>query len=309
MKTTLLKNFILLFFSLLTLKSQAQQNHYFQNTPVWKVASNCSIGGPCYRIEDFNYYTGSDTIIDFLTYVKVFQQGQGFYDWQAPFQNPGCAGNFIDRDSVPRYFLRSELRQIFIRLPGDSAEQLLYDFNLAIGDTLPITYNNYFRDIVVSGIDSILTPNGYYTRFALTGATWSSYLIEGIGHSRGFLQPLKAPLECIFTLDCFGMNDSAFYPTAGPSCLIAIGIKEAVEKIKVQVYPNPFQQSTTFTFDKSLKNVELKVHSVLGQNLSQIVAEPNGKIILERGDLKNGIFFYEILQDGKVKASGKLLIE
>ena len=295
--------------SLVARISKAQTNHYFQNSPVWKVSSTCSIGGPCYRIDDSNYYPKGDTLIDSITYVRIFQVGQGHFDWQAPFPNPGCSGNYINPETTPSYFLRSDFKQMYIRFPGDSAEQLLYDFNLNVGDTLPVTYNNLYHDIVVSAVDSFLTPNGYYKRFALSGPTWSNYLIEGVGHSRGLAQPLRAPLECAYMLDCFGMQDSAYYPTSGPTCTIAIGINELKNQIPVDVYPNPFKQQTTFSFDASLKNVELKLHDVIGQTINYQYLEPSGKITLDRGQLNSGIYFFELLQNNVTKASGKLVIE
>lgn len=309
MKTKLFLSFLVAFILGLIPTSQAQLNTYFQNNPVWQIHSNCSIGGPCFMIEDYNYYTNGDTLIDSLLYMQIFKKGQGYFDWQAPFQNPGCIGTYTYIDTVAHYFVRSDSRVVMIRQPGDSMERLLYDFNLAIGDTLPISFNNYFRDIVVSGIDSVITPNGYMKRFALSGATWSQYLIEGIGHSRGLTEPLKAPLECAFTLNCYGTNDSSFYPAAGAGCTIAIGIAKYPQKIALSVFPNPFSSSTTFQFDASLRNTELKMYNIYGQSTSIKVAQPNGKIVLQKEMLNSGVYFYEFLHEHQVKASGKFIVE
>ncbi len=311
MKLKLLLTLLLILASLFvfTNKSQAQLNAYFKNNPVWQINSSCSIGGPCIKNDTYNYYTKGDTLIDSLNYVQIFRKGQGFYDWQAPFQNPGCLGTYINIDTQPLYFVRSEYRQIAIRFPGDTAEQLLFDFNLAIGDTLPITYNNKFRDIVVSGIDSVATPNGFMKRFALSGATWSQYLIEGIGHTRGFTEPLKAPLECSFSMNCYGLKDSAIYPSVGASCTIAIGIANYPSKIALSIFPNPFNKSTSFEFDPSLTNLQLKIFSIFGQELTYNFAEPKGKITFEKGNLSSGIYFYELIHTNQVKASGKIILE
>jgi len=72
---------------------------------------------------------------------------------------------------------------MFIFVPGDTAEMLLYDFDLEVGDTLPVTYNNP-PGVYVTAVDSFYTSAGYRKRFMLAGDTWSKFLIEGVGHSK-----------------------------------------------------------------------------------------------------------------------------
>lgn len=116
-------------------------------------------------------------------------------------------------------------KKMFLRQPADTSEYLLYDFNLLVGDTLPVSYNNYATDITVTAIDSIYTSSGYRKRFQLAGGTWSTYLLEGIGHSKGLVEPMNFPLECGYNLDCYSLNDTAYYPIVGAACYINVGMQ------------------------------------------------------------------------------------
>ena len=289
--------------------TSAQENSYFQNNPLWKITADCSYGGFCLKHEFYNYYTKGDSLIDSLNYVQIFKRAQGSLTWNSSGPNFGCEGTFVHFETQPTCFIRSSNKQMYIRMPNDTAEKLLYDFDLEVGDTLPVTYNNYFYNVTVAAIDSIFTPYGYKKRFALAGSTWSQYLIEGIGHSRGLIEPLVNPSDCTFNLNCFGYNDSAYYPSAGLTCDVAIGIIEQKAKIESSVYPNPFSERTTFYFNASLNQPELILHSVLGQKVLTLKGNNSNHLDLERGELNSGVYFYEVKQNGMLISNGKLMIK
>ncbi len=170
-----------------------QVNTYLQNNPVWHVGTSCSFSGPsCIQNEDYNYYTNGDTVFHTLTYKKIYKKGKGSYSWMAsPPIPPGCSGNYYYLGANASYFIRSAGKSMFLRQPSDTSEYLLYDFNLAIGDTLPNSYNYNNaggKKIQVTAIDSFHTPYGYRKRFAINGTgSGAQYLIEGIGNSHGLV--------------------------------------------------------------------------------------------------------------------------
>ena len=100
--------------------------------------------------------------------------------------------------------------KLFFRTLG-SAEELLYDFDLNVGDTLPISRVNFMTDLVVDSLDSVYVGDAWRRRMFFNGQ--SSYLVEGIGHNLGFLESIPPMLECGHNLICYSLNEVlAFQP-------------------------------------------------------------------------------------------------
>ena len=299
---------VLCMFLLFQVSVQAQVNSYFTNDPVWQLSSMCAVSYPCIQNETYNYYLNGDTVFGSLVYKKLYRKGQGYYSWLAPYPPTfSCSGTYQYIDPDPIYFIRSAGKQMFIRDISDTTESLLYDFNLSVGDTLPVTFNNYANDVTVTAIDSVYTPYGYLKRFALSGTTWSQYLIEGIGHSKGLLEPMDIPLECGFDLMCYSLNDSAYYPVQGPACDIAVGVAGVSNRSSYSASPNPFNDHTIIHFSTGMNNAEMKIYDVHGKQVRHVLINA-GKIVLQRGDLPAGVYFTRIFQDNRPASTGKLII-
>ncbi len=288
-----------------------QINEYLNHTPVWQVNHQCAVPQPCIQYEDYNYYVSGDTIFNGLTYKKIFRQGTGSYSWFGPPPVPApCTGTYSYINTVSEHFVRSVNKQMFIRVYGDTSEYLLYDFDLQIGDTLPLTYNNFEPLIIVTSIDSFSTPYGYRKRFALAGNTWASELLEGIGHNRGFLEPVHTPFECGFTLNCFSLNDTAYYPAPGPSCMLILGAGELPESPKGNITPNPFSDYTTISWNAAVKNGEIKIYDIRGKVVKTISGISGESLKFYSEKLMSGIYFFEMrAADTNVYFNGKLLIQ
>ena len=284
-----------------------QVNDYFLNNPVWKLTSVCAVGYPCIQNDEYNYYVNGDTVINSLTYKKVFRKGWGYYQW---FAGPpvGCSGSFSYIDSISYHFLRSDGKKIFMKLPQDTTDYLLYDFDLSIGDTLPVTWNNYATDVTVTAIDSFYYGNGYRKLFSLAGNTWAQYLIEGVGHSKGLFEPLNVPLECGFNLDCFSLNDSSYFPVLGPTCELTIGIPKIDEVISHSISPNPFTSFATITFERTLNNAMISIYNIYGEKVLSRSGIVDNKFIVERNNLSSGVYLFVVEQNGSTVSRGKLSI-
>lgn len=287
--------------------SNSQVNAYFINNPVWQTTSSCAAPYPCIQNETYNYYTNGDTIFNSVVFKKIYKKGYGSYSW---FGNPpaACSGSYHYNHTFPSYFIRSIGKQMYLRQLTDTVEYLLYDFNLAVGDTLPLSYNNFATDIRVTAIDSFYTSSGYRKRFELTGNTWAQYLLEGIGHSKGLVEPLNIPLECGYNLSCFSLNDTAYFPGIGQSCNLSVGLISYKNNIPHFVFPNPFKSYTTFHFSSFINNVELNIYNIYGQCIKTIKNISGDKIKIEREDLCTGLYFYELIQNSKQIATGKLMV-
>lgn len=290
-------------------ESNAQENIYFEHNPVWQVNSVCAVPYPCVQNETFNYFIAGDTVLNGLTYKIIFKSGSGYFSY---FDNPPippfCSGGYEYQNQPYEWFIRSSGKQMFICACEGCEEELLYDFNLEVGSTLPLSYNNYSEEITVLAIDSIETAFGYRKRFALTGDTWADYLIEGIGHSRGLFEPINLPLECGFELLCYSLNDVAYYPEPGEGCMLTVDISEKVNSNAISVYPNPFNERTTISFSNVMRMPVVKVYNLQGQQIQVKTSVFTDRIVIERGSLNSGLYIFELTDDSKTIATGKLFI-
>lgn len=102
--------------------------------------------------------------------------------------------------------------------------------------------------------------------------------------------------------------DDVCVSTDSAYCKNYMGVQDAMNFSLLSVFPNPFADQTTFTFDSALSNAWLKVYDVLGKEVTSL-SFSGRQITLRRRDLKNGIYFYQVASRNKVVASGKLMVE
>jgi len=307
LRSLLIVLFLIFYTSIIT---SAQENTYFENNPVWQVSSICSAPYPCVLNETYNYYIGGDTVLNGLTYKMILKTGIGFYSYFGnPPVPPFCVGSYEYQNQSPEFFLRSLGKQMYVLACAGCEEELLYDFDLEVGETLPLSHNNWSEDITVLAIDSIYTPFGYRKRFEISGSqSWADYLIEGIGHSKGLVEPINIPLECGFDLNCFSLNDIAYYPEPGEGCMLTVDISETENSSVFSVYPNPFNERTTISFSNVIGVPVVKVYNLQGQQVQVRINAFNERIEIERSSLNSGLYIFELTDDTQILATGKLLI-
>ena len=285
----------------------AQPNVYFEHQPVWQVSKVCAVPYPCIRNEFVNYLVGNDTVISGYVYKRIYENSQGFFTWQSS-PPAACSGTFSSVDSLPSYYMRSADKKMFIRLPADTAEMLLYDFNLSVGQALPIAYNNFSNQIFVSSIDSIYTPYGYRKRFFLTGSASAQFLIEGIGSSNGFLEYIPIMLECGYNLVCFSYNDTSYFPSSGMDCNIMVGQNKKNESEAVDLSPNPFTEKTSLYAHKGLCDASLYIWNAQGKLVFEQEHLSGNLYELQRNNLVPGFYLLKIMEQSKVIVSKRLII-
>ncbi|WP_317897966.1 T9SS type A sorting domain-containing protein [Aurantibacillus circumpalustris] len=186
------------------------------------------------------------------------------------------------------------------------SECLLYDFNLQVGDTLPQLCMSWETNIKVTAIDSIFTPYGYRKRFKLSKS--KPYLYEGIGNTAGLVEPIGPVMECGYTLQCFSLNDIAYVPTVGASCDLRVGIDSYESDVAPSVFPNPFNDFATISFNAILTKAHLNLYNYIGEKVMTREEIFGESTTIEKGSLKSGVYFFEIIQDSEKMATGKLII-
>lgn len=81
-----------------------------------------------------------------------------------------------------------------------------------------------------------------------------------------------------------------------------------VPGLKIKVYPNPFNESTTFELNgKEFNNVDFKIYDIAGRLLRTEGFKGN---IFEfhRGQLSSGLYFYKLETEGRLISSGKVIV-
>ncbi len=193
----------LVLFEIISFKSQAQLSNYFANNPVWRINSSCSAPYPCVRDDQAEYRVITDTLMDGEIWHKMQRQGISTYSYfSSPPIPEGCSGTFSISEQSG--FLRQDSMKIYFRTQFNPTQYLVYDFNLEVGDSLPITTINFQDFLVVNAVDSVLIGASWRRRmFFNDGASW---LIEGIGHNAGLLESIPPMLECAHSFICFKLD-------------------------------------------------------------------------------------------------------
>jgi hypothetical protein len=74
------------------------------------------------------------------------------------------------------------------------------------------------------------------------------------------------------------------------------------------IYPNPFSYSTTIYSSEPLQNTMVCIYNSLGQVVNQIQGIYGQSAIINRNNLPAGLYFYKIVENGKMIISGKFII-
>jgi hypothetical protein len=191
-KIYLIKTNILLFV-ILSLSgrifSQAYTTFNFE-TGVW----NCS----AFMMEDGSskqqYYCLGDTVIQDTTWYKLYRYAVYLPIYGMPDTSFTFFG-LIRNDPAKRVWLNGEI---------------LYDFNLEVGDTIPFA-PYVFNNKVICRIDSVQLCNRFHKRYVFdTNYSEVHALIEGVGSTLGFYDPIVNPFESTSQLDCYGERGNNF---------------------------------------------------------------------------------------------------
>lgn len=235
--------------------------------------------------------------------------------------------------------LREEDKRIYMRLSGEE-EQLLYDFNLVVGDSIKynygglFSYNNenfqfmqstdsFYRK--VTSIDTLTLFDGSQRRHYYlegTGLNLDDEWIEGIGSSIwvGLFNPI---VNDIYTNGdgwqpmCFKYNDEVIFLENSDCeqcfCALFSSIVGAdTENNDWLAYPNPVNNIITFNFNSKNSNIESEYQiSILDLNSKTLkeVINNSDNIEVDLSDLKKGIYFYKVSKNNQLIQTGKLIKE
>lgn len=284
-----MKTFTSLIILLLTFSLNAQD--YFSNNPQWRQDSGCRWWGDCVESQEFVYYINGDSTVNDISYKKVYKHGELSQYWFGPPPNQGC-DDFFTFDNF-HTLVRQEESKIYIKNYSEP-DTLLYDFALDIGDTLPITYIQNGNSYIISEVDSLQIGDSYRKVFYFVNNA-SDFLIEGVGHYGGFLEPMGVVLECGYFLNCYALNDTTYFPEFGSPCDLTVDIIKNQENEIINVFPNPTSEFLIIEYNSIINIDNVVAYDINGSMTKLKPSIENQNILkLDMTGLRNGLYVIQI---------------
>lgn len=248
-----------------------------------------------------HYRSVGDTIINNTNYT-ILTKIRSTQNSPAPtFGNEDTIG-FYRNDSINKkvYFL-----------PIDSTnEKLFYDFDLAVGDTLPDTYfyEKYFLNpFIIDSIgdttlaDSVLRKMYYYSENAIPNP--DRILVEGIGTLAGFISSFRGGygLGANSSLVCYRVAGNIIYhSSSGLGCpalpVLPVSLDEVeIENLSLTIYPNPSKGEFTLRFAEEIeKSEQLQITNLNGQTVNFEISENSSNQLKVRLNVPPGVYLLRL---------------
>jgi uncharacterized repeat protein (TIGR01451 family) len=92
---------------------------------------------------------------------------------------------------------------------------------------------------------------------------------------------------------------------------ITTGIKTITGKnnVSVNVYPNPFSETSTFEVTGLQGDYSFTLSNVLGEKVQELTTISSSRFDINRRNLNAGIYFFSIVANGKTVANGKVVVQ
>ncbi len=104
------------------------------------------------------------------------------------------------------------------------------------------------------------------------------------------------------------MITSAYGCSAISDPFLYTGIESEVLDNTLSIYPNPFTSQTTITFIKEQRGTIIKILDVLGKEIISINFKGK-QLTIEKGEMKKGIYFVQIIDENKNVVNKKIIIQ
>jgi len=315
---TYIKSTCFLFFFIVQFAYSQEYVPFPTDSTVWNEgwSSNDGVSQTGSGIELF--YLFGDTVINNLSYSLLYT---GWYPYSPDVIPPEIAETefvgLIREEDKRVYFTQ---KNVFDDALDVADEEVLYDFNLNVGDTITHCFNHPVEGLfaVVQNIDSIQILDGSYRKryemwsYENLPSPWSTYeIIEGIGSSNGLLFNCgEDGWHYSHWLNCVGTTDENTYhngwsPLNGVDgrCFDTVINVESPIYQPLSLHPNP--TTGIVRLSEPMYDVHLSVYSSIGQKVLDERAF-NGSMIDLNG-LASGVYFVVMLGDENYL--GKILKE
>ena len=287
-----------------------------EDTAVWESRYQNPPGGP-YTIFDFYRYTMmGDTMVNAISYNKIYLQHYKETYLQTPTYTYDPIGYYaaVRQDSVAR--------KVFTIFKDSTSERLLYDFSIKqVNDTIHNCWVNSYTNApppttscspninqcycacaIINQVDSLLSPWGrYYRAYGFNAGYWGGpppplpaftpaqmlsgydgYLIEGIGSAWGLFEKLYSNYEfSAYSLVYF--CDSRY----GNCNTGAVSVHQ-YETLPVALSPNPAGRE--LFVKQPWDDADISIADIIGNSILNQKAD-EGNIRIDISSLPAGIYF------------------
>ena len=294
-----------LFFTLLLFSLHIGFSQVYIPMPADSAIWRYRIYNPDYVTQVFDmilFVNGTDTFANGKTYHKIFSRSRIY---TVPIDSIPPVVSVIATYGDTYYGAMRDSGQKVFLLSG-SGEQLMFDFNVAAGDSIPAFYG---KDKVVT-IDSILLAGNYHRRFLTNDSTY--YVIEGVGSNRGLIPTLNDRGGTV-QFFCYTDTPVVYTPDSTIACTYvypvwyeSVPVIVSNEKLIIDISPVPAYDVLHIT---TSANEPLLV--VIYNSVGQVVWSGN---VLHKLDIpvlswSKGIYYIQSKVPGSEIAMKKLLVE
>lgn len=285
--------FTCILITLLAIKSTAQKIHFTDTTNVWHILrSGFAPSGP-------NLLSYHNQIIRFKKHVIHNAQTYNLLSGDSVL---------VREDTVAKkvYAIVYENRYF----GGDTAEFVLYDYNLSTGDTFTVvkTNANNNQKYFVKNVDSIQINGNWYKVFTLSqiiqnGNTTTTYTyIEGIGCINepvlpyfGFYFEEYARLACFENQNTFPILSKAVQGFDNAKSCADTSLKVSnLAKGTLTIFPQPSNGRFTIRLNETIQHGQITVLNNMGQIVYQKDITGTGELIINDPAIANGLFHFKI---------------
>lgn len=297
------KKLMIVFMLLMNVFAKAQTSVYHpfpESNAIWNV--NCLVW-PCYNsnwpYEYFSYTISGDTVINSITYHKWYIPSVVYADHCDSINVAGYVGAF--RNDIPN-------KKVYYINSHSKTEEILYDFNITVGDTIKSCGINQPYTMQIFAEDSVRIGGNYrkmWHGFSINGG--SIDIIEGIGGTFDPIHYCPVMDSPTYNLTCFSQNGDINYPNVSP-CNIIGTINSIDVDFTVTLSPNPFHSSTLLTLSKAFENADFKIYNTSGKQVRQqkIISQTT---TIHREGLSNGIYLFQVINSKGNLTNGKFVIK
>lgn len=242
------------------------------------------MGVECQDSQHRNLYVCTsfgDTIINGIKYNRLKQKIRNF----------NIVTSTVRYDSLTSLFFREEEKKIYFYTKR-YGEELYYDFNLSLGDTMAWEYGDsaaVINEFEVCGRKAIELQN---LTADYLGLHWTVTWVQGIGSLDGLLSPFGSP-GCWAELMCYkdGRFEEQCYDCSFVNELMSIDKEIKVEKLSI--YPNPCKD--IIKVESTGKQIfRVKVFDTSAKKLLDKTYLRQSVVELNVSSLKKGVYFLKV---------------
>lgn len=226
-----------------------------------------------------------DTVIQGETYKKLRKQGTNTINQLLGDPQPPLVLTFDEYCGSIR--VDSTAQEWWVLLPGHSVPELLYRFDLEVGDVVTGTWGDCGGMPVVTSIDEVWFNGHARRRFILDDGF--RHLIDGIGASSGLFGFLCQFFEEFSCLQAYNQGEEVLQVDG--CAPITTGIPDGTTTQELlRGYPNPTQDQ--ISFGTALATQPVFVHDMTGQLVHRSFLARDG--VLDLSMLNTGTYLIRI---------------